>query len=64
MWLPLLCEKTGAIELAQPGLMAGMQADEMLLNSKVFKKLYTGWNIGVLVAFRKVQCHYSGTNTF
>ena len=31
MQLPWLCEKTGALALAQPGLMAGWQADEMLL---------------------------------
>ena len=26
MWLPLLYEKSGAIHLAEPGLMAGRQA--------------------------------------
>jgi len=30
---PLLCEKTGAMALALPGLMAGWQADEIVLNS-------------------------------
>ena len=59
----LLCEKTGAIALAQLGLMAGIQAgtqtDEMLLHVKIFTII----NIGNLVAFRKVQCHHSGTNT-
>ena len=30
MQLPLLCEKTGVVTLAQPGLTAGWQADEML----------------------------------
>jgi len=37
MQLPFLCEKSGAIALALPGLMAGWQADEILLNLKKFK---------------------------
>ena len=40
MQLSLLCEKTGAVALAQPGLMAGWQAgsqaDEMLLHLEIF----------------------------
>ena len=35
--LPLLCEITGALHLAQPGLMAGRLADEIQLNFKIFK---------------------------
>ena len=35
--LPLLCEITGAVALAQPGLTAGRLADEMLLSLKIFK---------------------------
>ena len=42
--LPLLCEKSGAIHLAEPGLMAGRQAgrlagwkaDEIQVNFKIF----------------------------
>ena len=26
LWLPFLCEKTGAVPLVQPGLIAGRQA--------------------------------------
>ena len=63
MRLPLLCEKTGVVAPAQPGLMAGMQADKMVLYLKIIKQ-YTEQNIRNLVAFRKIQCHYSGTNTF
>ena len=39
--LPLLCEKTGAIALVQPGLMAGRLADKMLLHLEILKP-YTG----------------------
>ena len=35
--LPLLCEISGALHLAQPGLMAGWQADEIQVNFKIFK---------------------------
>ena len=43
--LPLLCEISGALHLAQPGLtagrlagwQAGRQADEIQVNSKIFK---------------------------
>ena len=59
----ILCEKNGAIALAQPGLMAGSSADEMLLHLEIVKITY--WmKIGNLSAFRKVQCNYSGTNIF
>ena len=35
--LPLLCEISGALHLAQPGLTAGRQADEMQVNFENFK---------------------------
>ena len=35
--LPLLCEISGALHLAQPGLMAGRLADEIQVNFKNFK---------------------------
>ena len=37
--LPLLCEISGALHLAQPGLMAGWQADEIqvIMNFEIFK---------------------------
>ena len=35
--LPLLCEISGALHLAQPGLMAGWQADEIQVNFEIFK---------------------------
>ena len=43
--LPLLCESSGALHLAQPGLMAGCQAgcqagrqaDEIQVNFEIFK---------------------------
>ena len=35
--LPLLCEISGALHLAQPGLMAGWLADEIQVNFKIFK---------------------------
>ena len=33
--LPLLCEISGALHLAQPGLTAGWQADEIQVNFKI-----------------------------
>ena len=50
-----LSEKTRAVALVQLGLTAGRQR---------FLELYTGQNIRNLMAFRKVHCHYSSTNTF
>ena len=46
--LPLLCESSGALHLAQPGLtagrlagwLAGRQADEIQVNFKIFKVGY------------------------
>ena len=35
--LPLSCEISGALHLAQPGLMAGWQADEIQVNYENFK---------------------------
>ena len=33
--LPLLCDKTGALAIVEPGLTAGWQADETLLSLKI-----------------------------
>ena len=35
--LPLLCEISGALRLAQHGLTAGRQADEIQVNFEIFK---------------------------
>ena len=35
--LPLLCEVSGALHLAQPGLTAGWLADEIQVNFEIFK---------------------------
>ena len=35
--LPLLCEISGALHLAQPSLVAGRLADEIQVNFKIFK---------------------------
>ena len=35
--LTLLCEISGALHLAQPGLMAGRLADEIQVNFEIFK---------------------------
>ena len=35
--LPLSCEISGALHLAQPGLTAGWQADEIQVNFENFK---------------------------
>ena len=50
--LPLLCEISGALHLAQPGLTAGRQADEIQVNSK-FSKLAVGQNIRLIVSFNQ-----------
>ena len=38
--LPLLCEISGALHLAQLGLMAGRLADEIQVNFEIFKVGY------------------------
>ena len=47
--LPLLCEISGALHLAQPGLtagrLAGWLADEIQVNFEIFIKLAVGRNI-------------------
>ena len=35
--LPLLCEISGALHLAQPGFTAGRLADEIQMNFEIFK---------------------------
>ena len=35
--LPLLCEISGALHLAQPDLTAGWQSDEIQVNFEIFK---------------------------
>ena len=63
--LPLLCEISGALHLAQPGLMAGWWADEIQVNFEIFEvgcrsKYFTQLSVRVT----KVQHHYSLTNAF
>ena len=55
--------KIGAIALAQLGLTAGRLTGRQTKCWR-FLKLYIGQNIGILVVFKKVQCHYGGTSTF
>ena len=54
--LPLLCEISGALHLAQPGLTAGRQAgwlaDEIQVNFEIFK-LAVGRNIRLVVSFNQ-----------
>ena len=57
--LPLLCEISGALHLAQPGLTAGWQADEVQVNFEIFK---VGCRLKYLTCHFKVQHHYSLTN--
>ena len=61
-WLAVLYEKTGAVALAQLGLTIDRQTKCCYIWR--FLELYTGRNIKNLAAFRKIHCHYSGTNTF
>ena len=63
--LLLLCEISGALNLAQPGLTVGRQAvrsaDEIQVNFE-FSKLAVGRNIRVVASLTKVQHHFSLTN--
>ena len=65
--LPLLCEISGAVHLAQPGLMAGWQADEIQVNFEIFK-VGCGRNIRFVTSFKQGTAslqpyhHYSLTN--
>ena len=64
--LSLLCEISGALHLAQPGLTAGRQSirqTKYWLISK-FSKLAVGRNIRLVASLTKVQHHYSLTNAF
>ena len=71
--LPLLCEISGALHLAQPGLtaggrsgrqvgrLAGWLADEIQVNFEIFK---VGCRSKYSTYRFKVQHHYSLTNAF
>ena len=64
--LPLLCEISGALHLAQLGLTAGRQvADKMQVNFEIFKTnyIYTE-TFDFSLRLTKVQDHYSSTNAF
>ena len=65
--LPLLCEISGALHLAQPGLTAGRQAgwlaDKIQVNFEIFKIVYVKI-FNLLLHLTKVQHHYSLTNAF
>ena len=56
--LPLSCEISGALHLAEPGL-TGRQADDLPVSFKIFKLSYR-----VLLRLTKVQHHYGLTNAF
>ena len=64
--LPLLCEISGALHLAQPGLTAGRQAVRQTKYRRIskFSKLAVGRNIRVVASLTKVQHHFSLTNAF
>ena len=63
--LPLLCEISGALHLAQPGLTVGWQAGRR--NTGKFRK-FQNWLQAELFVFSlhltKIQHHYSLTNAF
>ena len=57
MWLPLLCEKSGAILLVLVGLTVGRQADQIQVDSKILElstdctvKIFTEFNEGTLLS--------------
>ena len=59
--LPLLCEISGALHLAQPSLtagwpsvrLAGRQSDEIQVNFEIFKVGCIGRNIRLVVSFNQ-----------
>ena len=51
--LPLLCEISGVLHLAQPGLTAGRLADEIQVNFEIFKVGCIGRNIRLVVSFNR-----------
>jgi len=63
MQLPFLCEKSEAIALVLPGLMAGWQADEIVLNLEICKIIYQMKYL-TFCCFTKVWCNYHCTNAF
>ena len=70
--LPLLCEISGALHLAQPSLMAGWPsvrpsvrlADEIQMNFEIFKVGCRSKYSTSVASLTKVQHHYSLTNAF
>ena len=50
--LPLLCEISGALHLAQPSLTAGRQADKIQVNFEI-SKLAVGRNIRFVILFNQ-----------
>ena len=65
--LPLLCEISGALHLAQPGHTAGRLADEIQVNFEIFKVDCTCRSkYSTYRRFRltKVQHHHSLTDAF
>ena len=61
--LPWLCEISGAVHLAQLGLTAGRQADEIQVNFKILKTHCTSKHL-TFRCLTKVQHHYSSNNVF
>ena len=61
--LPLSCEISGALHLAQPGLTAGWQADEIQADFEIFK-IGCRLKYSSFASFKKIQHHYSLTNAF
>ena len=60
----LLCEISGALHLAKPGLTAGWQADEIQVNFEIFKSWLYVEMFDLSLRLTKVQHHYSLTNAF
>ena len=54
--LPLLCEISGALHLAQPGLTAGWQTKYRCISK--FSKLAVGQSIRLVASLTKVRHHY------
>ena len=64
-WLPLLCERFGAILLVLVGLMAVRQSDKIVVDFEIFKILYRSIaSLRFSLHLSKVQCYYSVTTAF
>ena len=62
--LPFCCEISGALLLAQPGLMAGRLSDEICVYLEIFKIRYNSKYLLYSLRLPEIQLCYCTTNAF